>query len=152
MSLRAQCWRICWQVGRGRGTPIWLARAGLRVGETFRGAFNECLTLHHKPPTLHCCTAGCPAAVANLWDVTDKDIDRFSQAVLSSWISGGADSSSTGGSRADGRQPAAAAAGGAAAEADMSAAVAASRGACKLPYLVGAAPVCYGIPSHVFYS
>ncbi|KAJ1659087.1 separin protein [Dispira simplex] len=29
--------------------------------------------------------AGCPSLVANLWDVTDKDIDRFSKAVLEEW-------------------------------------------------------------------
>lgn len=74
--------------------------------------------------------AGCPAAVANLWDVTDKDIDRFSQAVLTSWISGA----------------------GARGGADVCAAVGASRGACKLPHLVGAAPVCYGIPARILYS
>lgn len=28
---------------------------------------------------------GCPALVANLWDVTDKDIDQFSIGVLNSW-------------------------------------------------------------------
>ena len=28
---------------------------------------------------------GCPALVANLWDVTDKDIDQFSFGVLTSW-------------------------------------------------------------------
>ncbi|KAF9436395.1 hypothetical protein BGZ76_004090 [Entomortierella beljakovae] len=29
--------------------------------------------------------AGCPAVVANLWDVTDKDLDRFSKEVFSLW-------------------------------------------------------------------
>lgn len=28
---------------------------------------------------------GCPALVANLWDVTDKDIDQFSFGVLTTW-------------------------------------------------------------------
>lgn len=28
---------------------------------------------------------GCPALVANLWDVTDKDIDQFSFGVLNGW-------------------------------------------------------------------
>lgn len=70
--------------------------------------------------------AGCPAAVANLWDVTDRDIDRFAQDVLTRWLSG-----QEGGGR------------------DVSAAVAAARGACKLPSLIGAAPVCYGVPTSV---
>ncbi|KAL6756796.1 peptidase family C50-domain-containing protein [Haematococcus lacustris] len=30
--------------------------------------------------------AGCPAVVANLWDVTDRDIDRFSQTLLRQWL------------------------------------------------------------------
>ncbi|KAL9103560.1 MAG: hypothetical protein Q9163_001398 [Psora crenata] len=29
--------------------------------------------------------AGCPALLATLWDVTDKDIDRFSQTALEKW-------------------------------------------------------------------
>ncbi|KAF8981558.1 hypothetical protein BGZ46_002595 [Entomortierella lignicola] len=29
--------------------------------------------------------AGCPAVVANLWDVTDKDLDRFSMGTFSLW-------------------------------------------------------------------
>ncbi|KAG0006975.1 hypothetical protein BGZ65_000796 [Modicella reniformis] len=29
--------------------------------------------------------AGCPTLVANLWDVTDKDLDRFSMAMFSLW-------------------------------------------------------------------
>lgn len=77
--------------------------------------------------------AGCPAAVANLWDVTDRDIDRFAQAVLTTWLGDGDKSSS----RGDG---------------DMAAAVAAARGACKLPCLIGAAPVCYGVPTTVTIS
>ncbi|KAG8072566.1 hypothetical protein GUJ93_ZPchr0006g41913 [Zizania palustris] len=30
--------------------------------------------------------AGSPAVIANLWDVSDKDIDRFSKALLDSWL------------------------------------------------------------------
>jgi separase len=30
--------------------------------------------------------AGSPSVIANLWDVSDKDIDRFSKALLSSWL------------------------------------------------------------------
>ena len=40
-------------------------------------------------PALAYLLAGAPAAVANLWDVTDKDIDRFSAALLRSWLGGG---------------------------------------------------------------
>jgi len=80
------------------------------------------------------CAAGCPVAIANLWDVTDRDIDRFSQGVLSKWIELVPEEGS---SRQD----------------DMvqqsvcvSASVAMSRKACRLAALIGAAPVCYGIP------
>uniref|UniRef100_A0A0E0GDD4 separase n=1 Tax=Oryza nivara TaxID=4536 RepID=A0A0E0GDD4_ORYNI len=31
-------------------------------------------------------SAGSPAVIANLWDVSDKDIDRFSKALLGSWL------------------------------------------------------------------
>ena len=31
----------------------------------------------------------------------------------------------------------------------MSQSVAESRGVCRLPYLIGAAPVCYGVPTNV---
>lgn len=30
--------------------------------------------------------AGSPVIVANLWEVTDKDIDRFGKAMLDSWL------------------------------------------------------------------
>jgi separase len=69
--------------------------------------------------------AGCPAAVANLWDVTDRDIDRFSQEVLTRWLSGA----------------------GGGGGGDFAAAVAQGRAACKLPHLIGAAPVVYGVPA-----
>ncbi len=29
--------------------------------------------------------AGCPAVVGTLWDVTDKDIDRFASSMLEEW-------------------------------------------------------------------
>ncbi len=80
--------------------------------------------------------------MANLWDVTDRDIDRFSQAVLTAWISGAGGKGKDDGSSSSG----------AAAGTDVCAAVAASRGACKLPHLVGAAPVVYGIPSRIVAS
>ena len=64
--------------------------------------------------------AGCPAAVANLWDVTDRDIDRFANNLLEAWLQGSSDL--------------------------LGDSVAEARGACKLSHLIGAAPVCYGLP------
>jgi separase len=64
--------------------------------------------------------AGCPALVANLWDVTDKDIDALTLALLEMMAK------SPGLSFLD--------------------ALAASRSVCKFSGLNGAAPVCYGLP------
>ncbi|KAJ5105090.1 hypothetical protein NUU61_002437 [Penicillium alfredii] len=67
--------------------------------------------------------AGSPALVATLWDVTDRDIDRFASSTFDTW---GLlrDSASSG----------------------LDEAVARARGACVLKYLNGAAPVVYGVP------
>jgi separase len=100
--------------------------------------------------------AGCPAVVANLWDVTDKDIDRFSSALINHWLapepgSAAEDGAQDGKSAADApvRATAAGKGHGAAAagkENSMCEGVARSRAVCKLPHLIGAAPVCYGVP------
>jgi len=69
--------------------------------------------------------AGCPAVVANLWDVTDRDIDVFCEGVLRRCGLTGAPA----GTRVD-----------------VGTSVNMSRNDCKLKYLNGAAPVCYGVP------
>ena len=90
--------------------------------------------------------------VANLWDVTDKDIDRFSMVALRQWGLLKAeehvhsDSSETGAlNEALGslslNTPSM--------KIHLSQAVASSRRACVLRYLVGAAPVVYGLPVHL---
>lgn len=83
--------------------------------------------------------AGCPTLVANLWDVTDRDIDKFALSVFSKlelepeevkkWSSG--------------RK------GPADCKTSIVAAVAQSRDVCKLKYLTGAAVVVYGIPFYL---
>eukprot|EP00632_Arachnochrysis_sp_CCMP2950_P010856 CAMPEP_0185694102 /NCGR_PEP_ID=MMETSP1164-20130828/3683_1 /TAXON_ID=1104430 /ORGANISM="Chrysoreinhardia sp, Strain CCMP2950" /LENGTH=1449 /DNA_ID=CAMNT_0028360929 /DNA_START=636 /DNA_END=4985 /DNA_ORIENTATION=+ len=65
-------------------------------------------------------TVGCANVIATLWDVTDRDIDRFTLAILNQWAA----------------RPRNCAA-------DL---VSHARGACKLPLLNGAAVVCYGVP------
>lgn len=70
--------------------------------------------------------AGSPAVVANLWDVTDKDLDRFSKTLLEKW---GIDDDPE--------------------NVSLTEAVVSSRSACILKYLVGAAPVVYGIPVQI---
>ncbi|KAJ6164370.1 Peptidase C50 separase [Penicillium chermesinum] len=74
--------------------------------------------------------AGSPALVATLWDVTDKDIDRFTTSTLNSWglLGNNGKSQSTPG------------------DTSLDAAVAGSRRSCVLKYLNGAAPVVYGVP------
>ena len=67
---------------------------------------------------------GCAALVCNLWDVTDGDIDRFCGALLQQWLLD---------------KP----------ELSLAAAIPAARQACRLKYLTGAAPVCYGVPVHL---
>jgi separase len=81
-----------------------------------------------------------PSLVANLWDVTDRDIDRLSEEVFKKLhldASHVPDESSA----SPGLLPIS----------NMStvAAVNASRDACKLKYLTGAAPVVYGIPVYL---
>ncbi|EJC97616.1 uncharacterized protein FOMMEDRAFT_171563 [Fomitiporia mediterranea MF3/22] len=84
--------------------------------------------------------AGCPSLVANLWDVTDRDIDKFAQSVFNklrldpsgvkAWKEG-----ERGGQ--NGKMM------------SVVAAVAQSRDMCKLKYLTGAAVVVYGIPYYL---
>ena len=78
--------------------------------------------------------ASSPTLIANLWDVTDKDIDKFSQSVLDKLS---LSKSST--KDKDLRKN----------NTSIVAAVAQSRDSCKLKYLTGAAPVVYGIPFYL---
>ncbi len=69
-----------------------------------------------------------PAVVGNLWDVTDKDIDRYCISLLDSAFQ---QDKNVGVSLPE--------------------AVSSARKACKLSYLVGAAPVYYGLPIQFYY-
>ncbi|KAJ3827682.1 cysteine peptidase C50 [Lentinula raphanica] len=80
--------------------------------------------------------AGCPTLVANLWDVTDKDIDTFSQSVFDSLDMSYESIKSR--SSLERHSPV-----------SVVKAVAKSRNSCKLKYLTGAAPVVYGIPFYL---
>ncbi|KAJ5183174.1 Peptidase C50 separase [Penicillium capsulatum] len=70
--------------------------------------------------------AGSPALVATLWDVTDKDIDRFASSTFDTW-----------GLFAKGKSHS---------DVGLDTAIAGARGSCVLKYLNGAAPVIYGVP------
>ena len=73
--------------------------------------------------------ADAPVVLGNLWDVTDSDIDRLSIRLLKEWISGEQKIECT--------------------YKCLAHTVNSSRGACQLRYLVGAAPVLYGIPKDI---
>ena len=77
-------------------------------------------------------SAGAPATVATLWDVTDRDIDRFAARVLGDWFE-----SEGGGENVPPRRCC------------VARTVARARAACRLPHLIGAAPVVYGVPTVV---
>ena len=108
---------------------------------------------------------GAPAVVGTLWDVTDKDIDRFSVRCLEKWGLFGEKQKNDGRSRSvspvkravsKGRGKASLKANVETLENDhrgvgmsLDRAVADAREACILRYLNGAAPVVYGIPVYL---
>ena len=65
-----------------------------------------------------------PFVLGNLWDVTDRDIDRFTKALLESWLSAGSG-------------------------APLLDHMATSRQATHLKHLIGAAPIVYGLPIYL---
>lgn len=96
--------------------------------------------------------AGCPAVLATLWDVTDKDIDRFSHTVLEKWglfqesppevfsspIKKGA--------KCRGKNKITKSMGKGNERRSLDQAVAEGRDSCIMRYLNGAAPIIYGVP------
>ena len=76
-----------------------------------------------------------PTLIANLWDVTDRDIDKFSQAVFDK-LKLNPENIQVWQDTADKDQ-------------SLVSAVAMARSVCKLKYLTGAAPVVYGIPFYL---
>ncbi|GBM31682.1 Separin [Araneus ventricosus] len=70
---------------------------------------------------------GCPFVIGNLWDVTDKDIDRFTDKLLELFVPNYCQNQNSTTNIAD--------------------AVRQARNACKMRYLVGAAPIMYGLPT-----
>ncbi|KAM4796065.1 LOW QUALITY PROTEIN: separin [Rhinophrynus dorsalis] len=65
--------------------------------------------------------AGCPLVLGNLWDVTDREIDRYTKEFLQSWLNANPG-------------------------APLLKYMSDSRQAPKLKYIIGAAPVAYGLP------
>uniref|UniRef100_A0A5K3FHR4 separase n=1 Tax=Mesocestoides corti TaxID=53468 RepID=A0A5K3FHR4_MESCO len=71
--------------------------------------------------------AGSPTAVSLLWDVTDRDIDRFTQSFLSRWLVESKDNDP--------------------ASLCLTGQIFRATSACKLPSLVGKSVVVYGLPA-----
>ena len=127
--------------------------------------------------TNHRCSS--PSIAGNLWDVTDKDIDRFSKTMLSHWgiqleagsrdsdpgtsqVPGGSALNGTATARTPRTRSKPSVASSLPSRSSTSSrlsvsstakslvrAVAESRDACILKYLNGAAPVVYGIPCYL---
>ncbi|KAL3692477.1 hypothetical protein R1sor_006128 [Riccia sorocarpa] len=109
--------------------------------------------------------AGCPSVIANLWDVTDGDIDRFSKFLLHKWTDLDSESAKEDNLReVAGRRHVVdtletkavqilhprekdVSLGASTETMRLSSAVGRSRTACRLPYLIGSSPVCYGVPT-----
>ncbi|KAJ8359018.1 hypothetical protein SKAU_G00155430 [Synaphobranchus kaupii] len=116
-------------VGHGAGARFLdsrkLLKQDLRAAALLFGCSSAALAVHGELEgagiILNYLMAGCPLILGNLWDVTDRDIDRFTKALLQSWLSAGR---------------------GAALLDHM----ASSRQATYLKHLIGAAPVVYGLP------
>lgn len=83
-------------------------------------------------PPLSYLLAGSPVIFGNLWDVLDNEIDQFTKAMLASWFKDR--TYLTGCDR----------------KLMIGTCMSRARDACKyLPYLVGASPVCYGVPTQL---
>ncbi|XP_048856344.1 separin [Brienomyrus brachyistius] len=116
-------------VGHGAGARFLegqrILKEELRAASFLFGCSSAALAVHGELEgsgiILNYLMAGCPLILGNLWDVTDRDIDRFTRALLQSWLSAGR---------------------GAALLDHMTS----SRQATHLKHLIGAAPVVYGLP------
>merc|ERR1712238_407578 len=75
--------------------------------------------------------AGSPCVVSNLWDVTDRDIDRYFMTLLNNFLEPITDKDSL------------------KSYSSIAESVAKSRNACKMSYIVGCAPVVYGVPVRI---
>ena len=82
-----------------------------------------------------------PTLIANLWDVTDREIDKVSQAVF--------DDLRLTPETVPQWRPDAAAGKGKSKGMSVVRALARARDSCKLKYMTGAAPVVYGIPFYL---
>ena len=106
------------------------------------GALIEAGEFEPYGPPINYMHAGCPALVATLWDVTDKDIDRFAKCTFERWGLFEAEvETGRGKGRSEkkvlGREKE---------EMSLCEAVARGREACHLRYLNAASVCVYGVP------
>ncbi|CAI0439204.1 unnamed protein product [Linum tenue] len=130
-----------------------------------------------KGAPLYYLLAGSPVVVSNLWEVTDKDIDRFSKTMLDSWMRERSDAYTDSARcnlvkefdsmsiKGKGRKKVSKKKSSEPEDCDnddsskhnsssnrrptVGSFMAQARDACTLKYLIGAAPVCYGVPTGI---
>ncbi|CAG9985690.1 unnamed protein product [Clonostachys byssicola] len=103
-------------------------------------------------PVWNYLVAGCPAVVGTLWDVTDRDIDRFAGRAFEEWglfSKGTFKEADKGKGVAKGPAKTDEETGGLVSGVSLSEAVARARDACRMRYLNAAAVVMYGIPVYI---
>ncbi|KAH8894760.1 hypothetical protein GQ53DRAFT_61979 [Thozetella sp. PMI_491] len=105
-------------------------------------------------PVWNYMVAGCPAVVGTLWDVTDRDIDRFAGRVFEEWglVPGGTfreDKNGKGKGKAKEAARVVAETGPQGENTSLLEAVAKARDVCRFRYLNGAAVAVYGIPVYI---
>jgi separase len=119
--------------------------------------------------------AGSPVIVANLWEVTDKDIDRFGKAMLDAWLRERSnplgcaqcnlvaeefEAMTIRGNKGNGKRKAQRKKSPETCETSsfkdfcdhrpkIGSFMSQAREACTLPFLIGGSPVCYGIPTGI---
>ncbi|PNY27054.1 Separin [Tolypocladium capitatum] len=95
--------------------------------------------------------AGCPAVVGTLWDVTDRDIDRFAGRAFEEWglFPRGTFKDDGKRSKGEGGVPSRGGSGGTDEGRSLAEAVMRARAACRFKYLNAAAVVVYGIPVYI---
>jgi separase len=150
--------------GHGSGAQYIRGRTIKRLDQcavTFlMGCSSGCLTeageLEPYGTPINYMHAGSPALVATLWDVTDKDIDRFAKSTFEKWglIQGDLPDEDTKGSDIKSKTVKRKATVAKCDESNnrglaLDEAVTKSRDSCVLKYLNGAAPVIYGIPVYL---
>lgn len=131
--------RIYLYCGHGAGSQYFSPRRFSTHGESPIALLMGCSSARPSNSSMGDCESngaavdylvqGSRAVVGNLWDVGDRDIDRFTMALLSNWL--GVDSDA----ERQGRTL------------NLAEAIAKSRSACRLPFLVGAATVVIGAPN-----